>query len=123
MLDILIASIGMILAFILPGYIWSYVFFPESREVTANGIAFSFLERLILSFILSITIVTLAVFYFDYIFNAPIQAATIIIVSIVIGLIGLFALSRLNPEIVQGWKSFFNKSILQRIICFIKKST
>jgi len=77
MLDSLRIVFGSVYVLFLPGFIISYIFFPKTREFEENKRESSpenrrlsgidWLERIALSFALSIAIVPLAVFYLNLI--------------------------------------------------------
>ena len=83
---------GSIYVLFLPGFIISYIFFPETKEFDskdkedAKGI--DWIERIALSFALSIAIVPLAVFYLNLIgirinlLNSALTILGIIIISL-----------------------------------------
>lgn len=56
---------GSVFVLFLPGFVWSFVFFPSKPSYEENGI--DFIERIALSFALSIAIVPLVVFYLNLI--------------------------------------------------------
>ena len=60
---------GSIYVLFLPGFIISYIFFPKTKEFESEDEkekgAFDWIERIALSFALSIAIVPLAVFYLN----------------------------------------------------------
>lgn len=60
---------GSIYVLFLPGFIISYIFFPKTKEFESEDekekSAFDWIERIALSFALSIAIVPLAVFYLN----------------------------------------------------------
>lgn len=79
MIDILMALrmiFGSIFVLFVPGLIWSFVFF-DNKEI-------DWIERIALSFGLSIALVPLTVFYLNYLFSVPINLvnATITVVGI-----------------------------------------
>lgn len=123
-IEVFLTAIGVIMAFILPGYIWTYVFFPSSEEMDKDQrILLNSIERLVLGIILSVVIVTLTVFYANLLFKIPVETAVIIIDSVIISLIGLFTLSRTKPQIVERWKHFIKNSIFLRIRDYMKSFT
>ena len=93
---------GSLYVLFLPGYIISYIFFPKSKpfedkkkdEETSDAI--DFLERIALSFALSIAIVPLCVFYLNLagvkinLLNSFLTILGIIIISITILIIMKF---------------------------------
>jgi len=73
-LSTLRAIAGFILVFSLPGFCWTLVFFKEV----------AFIERIALSFGLSIAIVTLSVIALNVLLKIPITAFTSIMVIIIL---------------------------------------
>lgn len=73
---------GSIYVLFLPGFVWSFVFFDgRSRKV-------DLIERIALSFALSIAIVPLAVFYLNLV-GLPISGVSSFFVVLVLTLVGL----------------------------------
>jgi uncharacterized membrane protein len=84
---------GSIYVLFLPGFIISFIFFPRSKKFDDKSDehgAIDFIERIALSFALSIAIVPLAVFYLNLVgikinlLNSFLTIAAIIIISIFI---------------------------------------
>ena len=89
---------GSLYVLFLPGYIISYIFFPKSKPFEddnkkkdeESSDAIDFLERIALSFALSIAVVPLAVFYLNLVgvkinlLNSFLTILGIIIISIII---------------------------------------
>jgi uncharacterized membrane protein len=85
---------GSVFVLFLPGFILSYIFFPKTRkfeEKTKDSKAVDLIERLVLSFALSIAIVPLAVFYLNLI-GLKINALNIFFTILGICFIGLIIL-------------------------------
>lgn len=82
---------GSVYVLFLPGFIVSYLFFPKTKEFESKEKgAIDWIERIALSFALSIAIVPLAVFYLNLIgikinlLNSFLTILGIIIISLVI---------------------------------------
>lgn len=86
---------GSVYVLFLPGFLISYIFFPETREFDGgkkpeNSKAIDWIERIALSFALSIAIVSLVVFYLNLIgikinfLNSFIEILAIIVVSVAV---------------------------------------
>ena len=82
---------GSVYVLFLPGFIISYLFFPKTKEFESKEKgAIDWIERIALSFALSIAIVPLAVFYLNLIgikinlLNSFLTILGIIIISLVI---------------------------------------
>lgn len=65
MIEILRMIFGSIFVLFIPGLVWSFVFFGK-KEI-------DWIERVALSFGLSIALVPLTVFYLNYLFSVPIN--------------------------------------------------
>jgi uncharacterized membrane protein len=88
---------GSVYVLFIPGFIISYIFFPKTREFEENKHeherekgAIDWIERIALSFALSIAIVPLAVFYLNLIgvkINLINSFLTILGISIIAGII------------------------------------
>jgi uncharacterized membrane protein len=79
-MNIFITCIAAVFVLFLPGFIWSFVFF-EKRKIDS-------IERLALSFALSIALVPLVVFYTNLL-GIKITTVTVIIQIILVILIAL----------------------------------
>jgi len=77
--EVLRIIVGSIYVLFLPGLVWSFVFFNK-KEI-------DWIERIALSFGLSIALVPLSVFWMNYLFKVKIN---LINVSIVIAILILF---------------------------------
>lgn len=78
-LDVLRLVFGSLFALFLPGFAWSYVFFARKN--------IDWIERVALSFGLSIALVPLCVFWLNWLFHLPI---TLLSISLVVS--GLIAI-------------------------------
>jgi uncharacterized membrane protein len=87
-LEILRVIFGSIFVLFLPGFVWTFVFFDKDE--------IDMIERVALSFGLSIALVPLIVFYLNYIFSIRINLANTS--ATIIGLIAtgllIFAIKR-----------------------------
>lgn len=82
---------GSVYVLFLPGFIISYIFFPETKEFdskTKESKSIDWIERIALSFALSIAIVPLAVFYLNLVgvkinlLNSSLTILGIIVISL-----------------------------------------
>lgn len=83
-IEVLRIVFGSIFVLFLPGFVLSWLFFPQKNEI-------DWIERIALSFGLSIAVVPLAVFYLNFLFGVKINiqnVASIIATIIVIGYLG-----------------------------------
>ena len=81
MIEILRVILGSAFVLFLPGFVWSYVFFEKGK--------IDEIERLALSFGLSIALVPLAVFWLNWIFKVKINLINTSLV--ILGLMGIAA--------------------------------
>ena len=84
-IDIIRAIIGIVLVMFLPGYVWSYVFFRKNEIDT--------IERIAISFGLSISLVPLTIFFLNRLFDIKItfkNVLTTIVALIIIPLVILY---------------------------------
>ena len=83
------AILGFILVFFLPGFVWTLVFF-SSRQI-------NILERVVLSFGLSIAVVTLSIFALNSLMEVSISGsnAVLIIIAVTIIPVVIYYLKRL----------------------------
>jgi len=79
MIEILRVILGSAFVLFLPGFVWSYVFFEKGK--------IDEIERLALSFGLSIALVPLAVFWLNWIFKVKINLINTSLV--ILGLMGI----------------------------------
>jgi uncharacterized membrane protein len=88
--DVVRIIFGSIFVLFVPGFAWSYVFFDRGK--------IDLLERLALSFGLSIALVPLTVFWFNWVFNVNITLVNtwLIVCGItIVAVIWLYARKRL----------------------------
>jgi len=78
LLELLIIIFGSVFVLFLPGLAWSFVFFKK-EEIDV-------IERVALSFGLSITLVPLTVFWLNWLFDIRINIVTV--TAVILGLIG-----------------------------------
>lgn len=78
--------IGLPLVLFIPGYALSYAFFPKKENIEV-------IERIALSIGLSITTVSLSVFFLNKFFKIPITVYSDLVIIFLLTLIGLI-----------GWK-------------------
>ncbi len=93
-LESLRITFGSIFVLFIPGFIITYIFFPRTKEFDSSDKhekgSIDWIERVALSFALSIAIVPLAVFYLNLIgikinlFNSFLTILAIIIISAII---------------------------------------
>ncbi|RLF32491.1 MAG: hypothetical protein DRN08_06590 [Thermoplasmata archaeon] len=81
MIEILRVIFGSAFVLFLPGFVWSYVFFEKGK--------IDEIERIALSFGLSIALVPLAVFWLNWIFKVKINLINTSLV--ILGLMGIAA--------------------------------
>jgi len=81
MIEILRVILGSAFVLFLPGFVWSYVFFEKGK--------IDEIERIALSFGLSIALVPLAVFWLNWIFKVKINLINTSLV--ILGLMGIAA--------------------------------
>ena len=81
MIEILRVILGSAFVLFLPGFVWSYVFFEKGK--------IDEIERIALSFGLSIALVPLAVFWLNWIFKVKINLMNTSL--IILGLMGIAA--------------------------------
>ena len=77
-IELLRIPIGVIFVLFLPGYAWSFVFFKKGN--------IDLIERIALSFGLSIALVPLVVFWLNWIFKIRINIVNV--TAVILGLIG-----------------------------------
>ncbi|MBU0907116.1 MAG: DUF1616 domain-containing protein [Nanoarchaeota archaeon] len=78
---------GSVYVLFLPGFVWSFVFFPARAGLGEGGRRIDIIERIALSFALSIAIVPLAVFYLNLV-GLKISVLSSFFVVLVLILIG-----------------------------------
>jgi uncharacterized membrane protein len=80
------AALGFIIVFLLPGFAWTLVFF---RQI-------NILERILLSFVLSLVVVTLSLLFANWIFNIRTTGLNSVLIIIVVTVVpvGIYYLRR-----------------------------
>ena len=84
-LELLRIPIGSVFVLFLPGYAWSFVFFKKGE--------IDLIERIAVSFGLSIAIVPLVVFWLNWLLTIRINIVTV--TAVILGLIGCALISML----------------------------
>jgi len=96
-----------IITFFVPGYIWSFVFFPnrskssdshQKAEASVIGIA----ERIILSIGLSVLLVSLSGFLASSLLSFPVSELGSGIVVLLVCLLGLLLIGLTSPGVILG---------------------
>jgi len=82
MLWIIQTIIGLPLVLFIPGYALSYAFFPKKNDIDV-------IERIVLSFGLSIAIIPLTIFFMNRFLKIPITVYSSLAVTIAITLVGI----------------------------------
>ena len=72
---------GSVFVLVLPGLAWSYVFFARKKV--------DWIERIALSFGLSIALMPIAVFWLNYVFHVPITLLSTCLVAIPTAYLGV----------------------------------
>ena len=80
--DVVRIILGSIFVLFVPGFAWSYVFFGRGK--------IDWIERVALSFGLSIALVPLTVFWFNWVFNVEISLLNTILLVLAITGVALF---------------------------------
>lgn len=81
-LDILQIVLGSVFVLFIPGLIWSFAFFPKKDEI-------DWIERIALSFGLSIALVPLVVFYANFLGGLEINLLSVSVMIILICVAGI----------------------------------
>lgn len=81
-MDVVRIIFGSIFVLFVPGFAWSYVFFVRSK--------IDWVERVALSFGLSIALVPLTVFWFNWVFHVKISLLNTILIVLAITGVALF---------------------------------
>ena len=85
---------GSVYVLFLPGFLISYLFFPKTSELEKKG-SIDWIERIALSFALSIAVVPLLVFYLN-LSGMKITALNSFFVILILSLIFLFIIYKKN---------------------------
>ena len=113
-LDILAMIVGAIITLFIPGFIWSYVFFSQTRRVTdENDKEIDILERIAISVGLSLVLVPLTLFILNYIIDIRIDLVSTLGVLLVVVVTGLFMIQWRHPEVIRG--------LMERVGAFVKR--
>jgi len=97
--------IGLIAFIIVPGLIWSYIFFPKTKndpsKATTRGISLSLTLRLIVSVCLSLALVSISIFYLDYLFGLRPSFFTTAISIVGTSSLGIILLYFVSPHFIK----------------------
>lgn len=77
-------AFGSVFILFIPGLVISYIFFPNTKSSESSSEGIDFLERIALSFALSIAIVPIAVFYTTLIGVKITSISTLVITSLIV---------------------------------------
>lgn len=102
-IDLLIVVGSAVLVFFLPGYIWSFVFFPDGESLQSEDRSIDFIERVALSIALSIALITLVVFIINAALDFPVDILTSLASVALACSIGLVLLMRFEPAVLRSW--------------------
>jgi hypothetical protein len=104
-LEAIVSIVGIIAFMIIPGIIWSYVFFPKKvsklTDSTDGDFALSITIRLVISACLSLALVSLSIFYLDYLLGLRPSTLTALISIAATSLLGMVILSFTSPGVVR----------------------
>jgi uncharacterized membrane protein len=121
MLETIISIIAVIAFLVVPGFIWSYVFFPGKRNQLINaakdGVTMSSVTRLIISICLSLALVSISLFYLDYLFGLRPSALAGAISIAGTSLFGIIVLIFTSPELIRQCI----KTLMHLLKCAIKE--
>ena len=101
-------TISALFLLILPGYIWSYIFFPyRSVDVSVSNdqLQISFVERFIISIGLSIGLLILGFIILNNVYRMTINEYTISLFVCTIVSIGLLGLYFFSNHVIVRWIS------------------
>jgi uncharacterized membrane protein len=94
--DILLIAVTLIGVYFVPGFIWSYVFFPERTrlvdEPDERSAGIGIAERMVLSVALSLALVPLVLFVANQVSGVPVDATLTGVTALVVVALGLILL-------------------------------
>jgi uncharacterized membrane protein len=82
--------VGFIYILFVPGFVWSFVFFPK-REI-------NWVERIALSVAISVGLMTLSIFWLNWVLDVKITEISACLVAAGLPLIGLVFVAVRNPD-------------------------
>jgi uncharacterized membrane protein len=85
--------VGFIYILFVPGFVWSFVFFPK-REI-------SWVERIALSVAISVGLVVLSIFWLNWVLDVKITEISVCLVAVGLPLIALVFIAVRNPDFRQ----------------------
>jgi len=104
-IELIASIIGLIAFLIVPGLIWSYIFFPrinnDSSDATKDSIPLGLTVRLIVSICLSLALVSISIFYLDYLFSLHPSFFTTTVSVVGISLLGIIILYFSSPNFIK----------------------
>jgi uncharacterized membrane protein len=87
---VVVKVIGFIYILFVPGFAWSFVFFARSEM--------NWVERIALSAAMSIGLMTLSIFWLNWVFNVKITEISVGLVAVVLPLIALVIVAMRKPD-------------------------
>lgn len=111
--NIIIATMTLALVYFVPGFIWSYVFFPGGKSLSAGqaflSIDIGIAERLVLSVALSFALVPLLLFIYNQISGIPVSGLLTWVTAFVVSGLGLVMIY------------MFSRSVYSRLFSLIRR--
>jgi uncharacterized membrane protein len=106
--DAVLLAISAIIVFVIPGYIWSFLFFPNSKSISESNDDKDSLDsvgRIALSIGLSLALVSLTVFLVNAVIRFPINVYSALGNVALISIIGVILLAKFSPEaLARFWR-------------------
>ena len=102
--DAVMLAISATIVFIIPGYIWSFLFYPNSKSSIALNEEKDTLDivgRIALSIGLSLALVSLTVFIVNAVIRFPINIYSALGNVALISIIGVILLAKFSPEVLS----------------------
>jgi len=94
---------AIIFVLILPGLIWSFIFFPSNTVLREHfgTVWVNLLERVVLSIALSFAIISFLLVMINYFFNLDISPLAVLIIVLFISALGIFVNILMRTEMLK----------------------
>jgi len=103
LLEAIPAAITLMGVYFIPGFVWSYVFFPEATRMSGGASvqsrAVGIVERLVLSFALSFALVPLLLFMANQISGIPVDGMLTGVTTLLVSGLGLVAIYLVSRKV------------------------
>ncbi len=109
-LENVVSALVAVFVFVVPGFIWSYIFFPGGTRLVNKAkergdAGTDIVERMVLSVAFSFALVPLSLFVANIILNTKVDSAFSLGVSLIVATVGLAVLYVTSRSVYLRWLS------------------